>query len=198
MLIVSASRSTATHRRPILWATADVVPEPTKGSSTMSPGFVAMWMMRCKRRSGLGVEKGARSGPRETTSALAFPVVPISVCGHMVTGTSPAATSVRNFLTLGTPCPALPKEIRLSRSNSSYRDSVYSQQRPGGGVTTLPDGVTTSKNWAARRPFSALACIGNEAQTPLGSLSGFSNRASCSSLAGSRFRTSSHWLRSRA
>ena len=30
------------ERRPILWATAPVVPEPAKESSTRSPGLVAM------------------------------------------------------------------------------------------------------------------------------------------------------------
>ena len=49
------------QRRPILCATAAVVPEPRKEprkeSRTRSFSCVAIWGMRCKRRSGLGVPK---------------------------------------------------------------------------------------------------------------------------------------------
>ncbi len=46
--------STMIHRRPILCATAPVVPEPAKESRTKSPGLVAISTMYLKRPSGFG------------------------------------------------------------------------------------------------------------------------------------------------
>src|SRR5262245_49059177 len=40
------------QRRPILWATAPVVPEPAKESSTQSPGFVVSSITRFNKPSG--------------------------------------------------------------------------------------------------------------------------------------------------
>ena len=53
--------STMIQRRPILCATAPVVPEPANESSTKSPGFVESSSIRLRSNSGLGAENGSLS-----------------------------------------------------------------------------------------------------------------------------------------
>jgi hypothetical protein len=55
LLSVLDKRSDVIHRRPILCATATAVPDPAKRSTTSSSGLLAMWMMRSRSASGLGV-----------------------------------------------------------------------------------------------------------------------------------------------
>src|SRR5699024_3949650 len=53
---VADETSTPIQSRPILCATAAVVPDPAKKSSTVSPASVATAIIRWIRRSGFGVE----------------------------------------------------------------------------------------------------------------------------------------------
>ena len=129
------------QRRPILCATAAVVPEPRKLSRTRSPGLVAMWRMRWIRRSGLGVAKMSRSsGNKFFTSLLPSSFRPDSSPDHQVVGTIPSRTSVRNRLRLGIASPLEPNQTRFSLFNSSNDSGGTDQLRPLAGHTSLPEG----------------------------------------------------------
>ena len=98
---VDSSSSHVTHLRPIFWATAAVVPEPAKQSSTMSPGFVAMWMICERRRSGLGVSNGIEPGKSSLRCCFALRVVSTSSASNKLVGIRLSGTSDLNRLNFG-------------------------------------------------------------------------------------------------
>src|SRR3989339_1596897 len=131
--------STIIHRRPILCATAPVVPDPAKESRTKSPGFVAICKIRNNSFSGLGV---ANDSPvnKSFDSYLAILLSSAKSRGHHVSAVIPSLTSVKNFLTIGLPVSFVPNHILLSLNNSSYRVFETIQERVGGGINFKPDG----------------------------------------------------------
>jgi hypothetical protein len=80
--------STMIQRRPILWATAPVVPDPAKESKTRSPDWVATRRVRSKSFSGLGVSKEASPGKRARISFFEVRLLPASFFVQIVLGTS--------------------------------------------------------------------------------------------------------------
>ena len=128
------------QRRPILCATAAVVPEPRNESRTRSSGLVAMWRILCIRRSGFGVPKTS-SPNNSTTSRFASCVCPTSSYDHHVWGTIPCFTSVRSAVELGI-AAIFPDHIRLSASSSRSFDSATLQNMAFGGPAIIrPLGV---------------------------------------------------------
>jgi hypothetical protein len=170
------------QRRPILWATAAVVPLPKKLSRTRSPGLVARVRIRSIKRSGLGVAK-TDSALNAFTSFFASWLSPTSSLSHKVKGTKPSCTSVKNLLKRGTLSPLAPNQILFSEINSSIRFSEKRQLVPAGGITSLPEGVIIGY---ISLGFGVFAWQGPEAQTPRGSLSGFVYPFSLSSERGKR------------
>src|SRR4030042_4473236 len=119
------------QRRPILCATAPVVPEPAKESRTQSPGLVAISRTLFISRSGFGVPKLTSAPNSSFASVLDSPVWPTSSWGHHVQGTTPFDL-LRNSLRRGTPFPSRPKYARLSATSLLYSDWMIFQQFPGG------------------------------------------------------------------
>src|SRR5699024_1519677 len=97
-LNVSSTSSIVTQRRPIFWAAAAVVPDPPKISRTMSLGLVAMWIMRSRRRSGLGVEKADWPGKRARISLAAVSLCPTSFHFSRFRGAEPSLSDNHPFL----------------------------------------------------------------------------------------------------
>ena len=118
-------------------STAPVVPDPANKSSTRSPGFVAISIMRLRRRSGLGVEKICPYRRELWLSFFASSVCPVSSCGHHVFGTI-ADASLRNCLNDGAPSPSLPKIANpastIAAIDLQYATNVYLRRR----ITDLP------------------------------------------------------------
>ena len=75
--------STMIQRRPILWATAPVVPEPAKESRTRSPGLVAISNNSLKSRSGFGVANDIVA-EKASDLVLCLLIIANFVCSHNV------------------------------------------------------------------------------------------------------------------
>ena len=95
--------STMIQRRPILWATAPVVPEPAKESRTKSPGLVAISRIRSKQLLRLRrVETHCRLAEQVARDLLLrfLVVARLRVAGQSVVGAEvPVLASDRNVLT---------------------------------------------------------------------------------------------------
>ena len=120
------------HLRPILCATAAVVPEPRKESSTQSPSLVAKVNILYNIFSGFGVAKESPLN-KSFDSYFAILLSSANSRGHHVSAVIPSFTSVKNFLTIGLPVPFTPNHIRLSFKSSLYLSSDTTQERVGGG-----------------------------------------------------------------
>src|ERR1017187_8792790 len=108
-----------------------------------------------------------------------------------VVGNIPPSVSDRNILDRGARSPFGPHQIRLSLSKAANPMGLRLQHRFGGGRNVAPLGEVTSKmfsdfpvfaNWRPRAPPTRLIVIATDCQGPRGSLSGFENRSSCSSV----------------
>ena len=98
-------------RASTAWA---VVPEPAKESRTMSSGPHAIRQILSIKRVGFGLSNLARPTIC-SSSLLPSSVVPDSMCRQRSTGTRPAETSDRNFLSLGNlRPPSLPHQSSCS------------------------------------------------------------------------------------
>src|ERR1700679_3073997 len=134
--------STIIQRRPILWATAAVVPDPPNESSTISLGWEERSSTRFISRSGLGVWNTSASAlTTAITSFFASCVLPTSSCVQILGGTIPYMTSFKNRFKPGTLFLSLPHQTRLSLSNSSNFNFDTRQYIPlGGPAITRPAG----------------------------------------------------------
>src|SRR6218665_1238071 len=143
--------STMIQRRPILWATAPVVPEPAKESRMRSSGFVANSMMRFISRSGFGVSNALSAPKRAITSFFASLLCPTSELVHHVQAATPSCSD-KNVLTRGRAEPSLPNQIRLSFLRFSKALSMLPQHLPAGGSKITPEGEMIWYIWLGRHP----------------------------------------------
>ena len=136
--------STMIQRRPILWATAPVVPEPAKESRTRSPGLVAICndsLEQVVPASELSKTVDVRQ--ELARSLLGFIVVPdLGMQPNSRWRNDPCLDFVKKLLYSRQHCrrPAPNQMLPVGNRLAPCAPSCIRQHRPFGGSISRPDG----------------------------------------------------------